>query len=265
MPHAPRHPLVLTLGGGGGYAFGFSMGVAKGLADAGIDVTRAPIVGTSGGSHAAVALGAGMSIDDVAPGWEDYVDGVGLFWVDASALTEPLYGSAQVTSEVASVAIAVPRFRRELLWAETHRPADMVAASSSPFPFVRPHKVGRQRYIDGGHRSAFSADRVPAADVQLLIAPFSHKSQGLLGRMGARQARREAAKWTATTGGVVVTVGPTPEMCAVPVKGMRGLGDMGIGRQIFDLAVPLGRGLAADLRRDHPDVLAALASEPDTP
>lgn len=259
MTDVVREPLVVTFGGGGGYAFGFGVGVVHGLRDEGIDVTRAPMMGTSGGSHAAVALGAGMSFDDVRPEWQDYVDNVGLFWVKAAPLTETLYGTAAVDN-VAAVAIRALRFRRELLWADEFRPADMVAASSSPFPFVRPHKVDGKRYIDGGHRSAISADIAPAADVQLLLAPFSRKSQGLLGRFGARQVRKESKKWTESTGGAVVAVGPTDEMCNLPVKGMKDLGDMGIGRQVYDLAVPLGRRVAHQLRAEHPDSVSGLAA-----
>ncbi len=248
---------TVTFGGGGAYAFGFNLGVVKGLSDAGIDLSSVPFVGTSGGSHSAVAIRAGLTFDDVAPAWQDYVDSSKFpFWVKAGPLAETLYGSVSVDN-VAAVAVTM-LLKRRLLWSDQYRPADMVAASSSPFPFARPHKIGPKRYLDGGMRSSFSADLAPPADVQLLIAPFSSRAQGFLGRMGARQAPKESAEWSKATGGRVIVVGPSDEICRFKVNGMRAIRDMGIGRQIHDLAVPLGGECAAQLRRDHPDVAARL-------
>jgi hypothetical protein len=253
-------PLVVTIGGGGSYALGFSLGVNEGLLEEGIDLRRAAIVGTSGGSHAAVAIAGELSFDHVAVIWAEYVASVGVLWGKAGPLAEQLYGSLEV-SDVAGVAVRLRWFRRVLLWAPEVRAADLVAASSSPFPFVRPHKIGSRRYIDGGHRSGTSADIVPPAAVQLVIAPFSDRAQGLLGKMGARQVAKETRKWSEATGGRTIVVGPTADMCAVTVKGMRAMGDMTIGRTIRDLAVPVGRDLAATLRRDHPGVVAHLAGD----
>jgi len=254
-----RSPLVLTIGGGGSHSFGFAVGVVHGLRDEGIDVRRVPIVGTSGGSHAAVAIAADLSFDDVDPIWREFVASAGSFWTRAADLTEPLYGKLEVTN-VAGVAVRLLGFRRVLLWAPDVRPPDLVAASSSPFPFARPHKIGKRRYVDGGHRSGTSADLVPAADLQLVLASLSHRSQGFLGRMGARQALKETRRWREAHGGRTLVVGPTETMCEIKVKGMRTLADMSIGRQIHELAVPLGRETAAILRRDHPDVVDRLGA-----
>src|ERR1700755_1345838 len=84
--------LAVCLGGGGSYAIGFHLGVAHGLAQSGVRVASGPMVGTSGGSHAAVALSTGMSFDDAAPIWADYMTTVGHIWVSAAELTERLYG-----------------------------------------------------------------------------------------------------------------------------------------------------------------------------
>lgn len=260
MSDAGRPPLVVTIGGGGSYAFGFSVGVVRGLLEEGIDVRRTPMIGTSGGSHAAVAIAADLGFDDVEPIWRDYVTtATRRFWVRAAPLTEQLYGSVEVT-DVAGVAVRLLGFRRVPLWAPDVRPADLVAASSSPFPFVRPHKVGTRRYIDGGHRSGTSADLAPAADLQLVLASLSDRSQGFLGKMGARQVAKETRKWRESTGGATLVVGPDQAMCAVQVKGMAALGDMDIGRQIYDFAVPVGRQTASIMRRDHADVVSRLRS-----
>ena len=142
-----------------------------------------------------------------------------------------------------------------MLWAADHPPAEIVAASSSPFPFVRPTKVGKRRYIDGGHRSGTSCDLALDADLQLALVPFAKRSQGLVGRMGARHIAKEPAKWEGRTGGRAMVVMPDEAMCAVTVRSMRAMGDTSLGRRIYELAVPLGRETAAAMRRDHPEVV----------
>ena len=254
-----RPPLVVTIGGGGSYAFGFALGIARGLREEGIDIASVPLVGTSGGAHAAVAIAAGLSFDDVEPIWTNFVNSSGSLWIKSGPLAEQLYGHV-VVSDVAGVAVRPLRFRRELLRAPEVRPADLVAASSSPFPFARPHKVDKRRYIDGGHRSFASADLAGDADLQLVLAAFADRRQGFLGKMGGRQALKETQRWRHRTAGETVVIGPNDAMCAVVAKGMRALGDMGIGRSIYDLAVPIGRDYAATLRRDHPTVLARIVS-----
>ncbi len=247
-----RPSIAVSCGGGGAYAFGFCLGVAHGLRNEGVDISVGPLNGTSGGSHAAVAIAAKLEFDEVAPIWRDYVESAGRFWVRAAPLAESLYGSLDVAN-VGGVAVRMLTFRRRVLWAGEHRPADIVAASSSPFPFVRPHKVDGKRYIDGGHRSAFSADLAHSADVQLVLAPLSDRRQGLLGKIGARQVAKESRKWNAATGGDPIVVGPSDAMCAIKLKGMRDMGDIEIGRQVYDLAIPIGRDLAARLIRDSTD------------
>jgi NTE family protein len=59
-----RHAVVL--GGGGSVGEAWELGVIKGLRDAGVDVTDAELfVGTSGGSHLATLIRAGLDIDDL--------------------------------------------------------------------------------------------------------------------------------------------------------------------------------------------------------
>jgi predicted acylesterase/phospholipase RssA len=255
-----RPPIILTLGGGGAYALGFHLGIVEGLRREHVDVTNIPVMGTSGGSHAAIALAGGMSFDEIVPIWQRYVDDTGSFWVRASTLTEELYGTTQIPAEwpAAGVAVRFLGFKRVVLWAADHRPADIVAASSSPFPTARPHKVGKRRYIDGGHRSGTSADLAIDADLQIVLAPFMEKAQGFVGRLGARQVRKEPPKWRARTGGETIVIGPSEPMIGLKISGMRDFGDTAIGRQVFDLAIPLGEQLAGTLRAAHPEVLARL-------
>ena len=259
-PVTTRPPLVVTLGGGGAYALGYCIGIADGLRSRGIDLSRSPLMGTSGGSHAAVAIACGMSYDQVAAIWQPYVETCGSLWVKALPLAELLYG-AQVMPEGGSaggVAVRLLGFKREVLWAADHPLPLIVAASSSPFPFVRPTKVGKRRFIDGGHRSNTSADIAPDADLNLVLAPFAFKSQGIVGRMAAGKLAKEPGRWEARTGGRSVVVKPDDAMIAVRIKSMKAMGDTTLGRRIYELAVPLGEHLADQLRADHPDVVARL-------
>ncbi|MGE0304633.1 MAG: patatin-like phospholipase family protein [Acidimicrobiia bacterium] len=253
-----RSPISVCFGGGGAFAYGFDMGVVAGLREEGIDVTAAPMIGTSAGSHAVATLAAGLSFEQVATMWSDYVSGTRRkFWVRASELTEPVYGGLESTEvdSAAAVALRLLTLRRVLLDSGSYRLADMVAASSSPAPLVRPHKIGRRRFVDGGLRRVASADLAPPADVQLLIAPFSHRGQGMLGKVGARQARKETRAWQSATGGSVLLIGPSPEMVEIELKGVAAIGDMSIGRRVHALAIPVGRAAAEQLREEHPAVL----------
>src|ERR1700686_4622571 len=55
----PRFPLLMVYGGGGAFGIGFNLGIAHGLAAAGIAVAAAPALGTSAGSWAASAIALG--------------------------------------------------------------------------------------------------------------------------------------------------------------------------------------------------------------
>lgn len=258
---AARPPLAVCFGGGGAYAYGFNMGIVEGMREAGIELRGAPMIGTSAGSHAVATVSGGLSFSEVAAEWQQYIDTVAKgFWVRASDLSEKAYGSAVAEGDAAGVAVRMLTFRRTLLPASRYRFADIVAASSSPFPLARPHKIDGKRYIDGGFRRVASADLAPAADLLLLLTAFSSPAQGWVGRSGAKQAKKESRQWEAATGGRVLQVGPDEGLLALPMKGLKALGDMGLGRKAYDLAVPLGQETAERLRRDHPAVADRLTS-----
>ncbi|MET0711806.1 MAG: hypothetical protein ABWZ30_04820 [Jiangellaceae bacterium] len=252
--------MTVTLGGGGAYALGFNLGIADGLRRGGIDISKAPLMGTSGGAHSAVAIATGMTFDEVAAIWQPYVDSCGPLWVKALPLADQLYGSRAIPEggAAAGVAIRMWGFKREVLWAADHPLPVIVAASASIAPFVRPTKVGKRRYIDGGYRSNTSGDLAPDADVNLILAPFAFKSQGFVGRSAARHLAKEPGRWEARTGGRAIVVRPSDAMVAVKIKGMKAMGDTNLGRQIHELAIEIGEQLAATLRRDHPRVVDSL-------
>jgi NTE family protein len=254
-----RYPLTITLGGGGAFALGYHMGLADGMRDGGVDIATSPLMGTSGGAHAAAAIATGMTFEEIAPVWEVAVEKARMLWGKAGPLAEELYGPRSVPegSSAAGVAVRLRGWKRVPLWNSEVPLADLVAASASIMPFTRPHKIGERRYVDGGHRSATSADLAPDADVQLLFVPYAFKSQGFLGRAGRRQIKKEQPKWVTRTGGTVIPVLPTDEMCAMS-KGLKVIGDIPNARKIHALTSPVGRELAATLRRDHPEVVERL-------
>lgn len=255
-----RPAVTITLGGGGAFALGMHLGLADGLRESGIDIATSPLMGTSGGAYAAVAIATGMTFDEIAPIWELHVEEARLLWGRTAPLAEALFGDREVPegSSAGSVAVRLLGFRRVVLWNVDVPLADIVAASASILPFTRPHKIGRRRYIDGGHRSATSADLAPEADLQLLFVPYGLKSQGFIGRIGARQIRKEPPKWEARTCGRTIVVLPTDELAARS-KGMRVIGDIANARDVRDRMIPVGRELATTLRRQHPAVVERLA------
>ncbi len=50
---------------------------------------------------------------------------------------------------------------------------------------------------------------------------------------------------------------PTSEMTEIKMRGIRALGDIELGRAVYDLARPLGLELARQLQADHSDLLSA--------
>lgn len=260
-PAVTRPPVTVTLGGGGAYALGFNLGIAEGLRRSGIDISTAPLMGTSGGSHSAVAIATGMAYDEVAAIWQPYVDSCGPLWTRALPLAEQLYSSRVLPpgAAAAGVAIRMLGFKREVLWSADHPLPLIVAASSSIIPFVRPTKVGERRYVDGGFKSNTSGDIAPEADLNLIFAPFAFKTQGFVGRVASRHLAKEPRKWETRTGGRAIVVRPDDAMVEVKIKGMRAMGDTNLGRKIYGLALGVGEQLAARLREEHPDAVAAHA------
>jgi len=254
----PRAPIAVCFGGGGGYAYGFNMGVAEGLLDGGVDISSWPMIGTSAGSHAVASVARGHRFADLAPEWSMLGETIKRpFWIRTSDLSEACYADDPMGGPYGGVAVRILTYRRRILWADEFSAVDYTAASSTVFPAARPHRIDGRRYIDGGFRSAASADLAPAADLLLLITAFADPRQGILGRAGRWQARREIPKWKRVHAGNVIHVGPTAEMTEIRMRGIRALGDIALGRAVYDLARPLGLELAHRLRADHSDLLSA--------
>jgi hypothetical protein len=247
------HALFATsFGGGGGFGFGFNMGVATGLRRAGIDVTAHPMIGTSAGAHAVAALRLGLDFDEFCDAWEDQVgDKPRRVWTDGGAFARRMYRDVH-DPDVSAVAVRAGRWRRQVLNSGRYGIEDIVAASSAAVPVIRPHRVDGHWYVDGGVISLASADLAPPAEMLLLITPFARLEQGITGRMGRLQARREIGSWVRRHGGDVLHVGPTEAMVEFGGRKVSDIVDIRIGRAVFPVAVEHGERVAAAMRSMRP-------------
>lgn len=240
------------------------MGVADGLAERGINLGRWPMVGTSAGSHAAATIDTQLEFDDVATLWQTVIDGSARFRRGRGIdLSEPIYGGREAT-DLGAVAVRLLTLRRRVLMADQYPLADIVAASSSVLPIVKPHRIDGKRYVDGGTISLASIDLSPNTDLLLAVTPYAVKGLGIGGRLGAFQARREIRKWTKRCGGSVLQVVPSDEMAALGSSRLRDIGDMRIGRAVYPLALQLGRHVADAIRRDYPLIAADIDARAPT-
>ena len=88
-----------------------------------------------------------------------------------------------------------------------HDLADLVAASSSPPRVAVPHRIDGHRYIDAGIVTTTSADRAPAADLLVVVAPTGRpRARPPRGHVGA-DGRLELMRWR-MTGGQVLYIRP---------------------------------------------------------
>jgi NTE family protein len=174
-------------------------------------------------------------------------------------LADALYRDLGAT-DVAAVAVRLLTLRRHVLRADDHRLVDIVAASSAVPPVVRPHRIDGRRYLDGGVRSLASADLAPDADLLVLLTPFAARGQGITGRIGAWQARREIRRWTRRTGGDVLHVVPSPEMAAISSSRLSDVGDMRFGRAVYPLAVELGHHVGELIASERPGLVTTTST-----
>lgn len=255
-----RAPIAACFGGGGAFGYGFNMGIADGLAERGFDVGRWPMIGTSAGAHAAATIDTALDFDHVAALWANALDGASRWrrfrGIDLSG---PIYGE-RGTTDLGAVAVRLLTLRRRVLRSDEYPLADIVAASSSVLPIVRPHLIDGRRYVDGGTVSLASIDLAPPADLLIAVTPFGVRGQGVAGRLGEFQARRETRAWHGRHGGAVLHVVPSAEMAALGGGRLRDLGDMAIGRAVYPLAVDYGRHVGDVVRRDHPALVERATS-----
>ena len=190
-----RVPLAVCYGGGGLFGIAYLLGVSEALVDGGVELAGAPAIGTSAGTWAAGALKTGVR-------WEQALDAIGH---DIPRIPNPFASrlrdvAAEIFGErrapgMQAVVCALPRLTRVLLDGADYPLADLVAASSAVPGLLAPHRVAGTLYVDGGVRSMVSADRAPAAQNLLVLAPIAGPMFGPAGLLAERVLRREVRHW----------------------------------------------------------------------
>jgi NTE family protein len=235
----PLHPLALVYGGGGAFGIAFGLGVAHGLAQAGIPVAAAPALGTSAGSWVAAAVALGLGYDAFehveAPRVPTARRGI------LAELARGLFGE-QRHHLVSVSAVCLTTRRRHILDGGLHPLADLVAASSAVPGLFPPHAVAGRRYIDGGMWSATSIDAAAHAERVIVVAPMARRVLGPVGLGAGLLLERELRQWRRRhPGREIVLVGPDSAVGQRAGVNPLGLFDAARARPVYPLAVELGR------------------------
>ena len=247
-----RPPLAGVFGGGGLFGIGYALGVIDALRDRGLDLSDTPMLGTSAGSWAASATALGISHDEIAnrpvPRFPDPRSGV------LARHAREIFGEA-THAGVEVVVTTIPRLQRTTLSGRTIPLADLCAASSAVPGLLAPHRINGVRYVDGGVRSAVSADLASPADLLVVVAPLAGAMFGPFGGAIHRRLGRELESWRRTGGGDWIVFSPDDRLADLARRP-----DQLFDRDIALHAYDAGRAEAAVRSVDHVGVRAATAS-----
>jgi predicted acylesterase/phospholipase RssA len=232
----PRYAGVF--GGGGWFGIAFALGVLEGLKSHGIDLGRSPMLGTSAGSWAAAATATGMRFAAFDPSSRVRIPDPRPGSLHRAA-TE-LFGDHRAPN-VSAVAVSLPTFSRVVLSGTTHPLADLVAASSALVPVFPAHRVGSTVYVDGGTRSAVSADLAADADLLVIIAPLAAPMFGPLGPYVKRRTDHGITAWQRRTGAPVLYYTPD-KLSLAPIRAPHHLFDASRTKEVFTAAAALAAG-----------------------
>lgn len=194
-----------VFGGGGLFGIGYALGVLDGLRDRGISLHGCPMLGTSAGSWAAAATALDIPFERFAgldvPRFPDPRQGV------LADVARQVFGAA-THNDVSVVVCRLPRLQRKVLSGTRTPLADLVAASSAVPGLLAPHEIDGARYVDGGVRSAISADLAPLAHNLIVIAPLAGAMFGPFGGLVNRRMNRELDTWRRRGGGQALVFSP---------------------------------------------------------
>lgn len=243
-----RHPLSMVYGGGGVFGIAYGAGVAKGLAEEGIEVRRAPALGTSAGSWVASAVALDLDYPDFADMDAPSVPTRHPVLVEAA---RTLFGEARHPL-VAVSAVMVRGRRRHILDGGRYALADLVAASSAVPGLFPPHRIDGRLYVDGGMWSATSVDAAADADQVIVVAPLAGTVMGPLGRSADFLLRRELQTWRDRHPDRVITmIRPNRQIARLAGRNPMGLFDADRAREVYPLALEQGRRWAQRLLERH--------------
>jgi predicted acylesterase/phospholipase RssA len=254
-----RVSLASCFGGGVAFGIAFDMGVAHALRDSGVPLDTGPMLGTSAGAWTAGALALGFSFPDL----------IAAVPADLSMrptarrpvdVARAVYGTARDSRvEAVVLELAAPP-RRRVLSGASHSIADIVAASSSLIGLVTPHCIGTRRFLDPGPFFMTSADRAPAADVLVVVAPIAGRVLGARGAVIERQLRIEMELWRRRAHGHVLYIRPNTEVTRLAGRKISDLFDVGRAHAIYDAAYNEGLLCARRFQLRHPALAAAIHS-----
>lgn len=170
------------------------------------------MLGTSAGSWAASAVALGVPFERFAdldiPRFPDPRKGV-LAGVARQVFGESTHPGVRV------VACSLPRMTRTVLSGERTALADLVAASSAVPGLLSPQSIDGTQYVDGGVRSAISADLAPVADHLVVIAPLAGAMFGPFGGLVTRRMERELNGWRRRGGKDVLVFSPRSHTASI--------------------------------------------------
>lgn len=205
MPTFPVTPFAGVFGGGGLFGIGFAMGVLEGLKPRGIDLSQAPLLGTSAGSWAAAATAFDVPFHVLAdmhvPSFPNPKPGL------LAGIAREIFGD-QTDPLIHVMACSLPRLQRTMLDGGKYPLCELVAASSAVPALLSPHVIDGIRYVDGGVRSGTSVDYGPYAENLVVIAPLSGAMWGPFARFVDKGMYNEIAVWKQRTGGKVLIFSP---------------------------------------------------------
>lgn len=198
-------PIGGVFGGGGLFGIGYAMGVLEGLKPRGIDLSNAPLLGTSAGSWAAAATAFDIPFATLAempvPSFPNPKPGL------LASIAREILGD-RTDPLIQVVACALPRLKRTILDGGTYPLCDLVAASSAVPALLSPHKIDGVRYVDGGVRSGTSVDYGPVVKQLVLIAPLAGAMWGPFARLVDKGLHNEVHRWKERTSGKVLIFTP---------------------------------------------------------
>jgi NTE family protein len=206
MTEPARAPIAGAFGGGGLFGIGYALGILDTLRERGVDMSRAPMIGTSAGSWAAAATALGVTYEQLSalevPRFPNPRSGV------LARSARRVFGAGFVPN-VNAVACSLPRLKRVELYGASTPIHQMVAASSAVPALLAPQRIKGTLYVDGGVRSGVSVDLAAPSDVLIVIAPLAGAMFGPFNDIVERNTHEEIAEWHATHSGRVVLFAPS--------------------------------------------------------
>lgn len=209
-------PFAGVFGGGGLFGIGYALGIIHGLRDQGIDLTHAPLLGTSAGSWAAAATALDVTFEELVslpvPKFPNPKPG-------ALANVAKLAFGDRTAPNVRAVVTSVPRLQRVVLNGE-HIPLTKLVSASSAVPgLLAPQRINGTWYVDGGVRSGVSVDLASPALTLVVIAPLAGAMFGPFGRYVEGKTDKEQETWLTENGGRFLEFSPrqtTADIASLP-------------------------------------------------